>query len=640
MNKRITKKAPKLGIRLTAKFAAVAAAVFALQCPAFAAVKTLAGGNGQNSFPGGRWDFNTTANWTEDDYMTRGTWTSNDDIAIIDLYTNSWGPVTIAISNNFGAVGAAGIVVTNELKAWHHLEVNGDTLTLGASGVKVYSKNSDSYVNFNTPIALAAGQIWRNSKPRALNGGGTVIAKNVLSSVGGQNTPITFDGFNVTDPSLTADASSRVGFGLSADNTFSGATTVSGGAILVLGMSATYPNQRLDSASPLILNGGTLVMTGTAATYTQSVASVVIKAGHNHITGSNGKGVFLCNNVVREGVGGTLNTTVDWSGGVNVLNTNANDSNGIIGGWFTSVNQSFARAAGSTGASGGVQRWNTDEWRDNDNVAISGGGTRTLGDVAPNSLRCAEVRTNDFGAATITVKSGGILVPVAGSRFIGGRLRSGMDTGELFIHAFRPFAIDSIIEDNGATPCILVKSGDRELTLTGASTYTGDTYLNGGTLALEGSASMSAPCHQAGGTTLSISKGARLAPLSGGYTLGGNLLLGAGAVVELQADSTNAQGEAAPPITLENPWGTFRVSATENAPASLAISFNDTDALRPGNTFRLIEWQPTTALSGITPEAFALTLPRHMEGELVIAPTGLDFVVTQVPGIATIITVK
>jgi autotransporter-associated beta strand repeat len=641
MNMRTTKQAPRRGVKLAAKFAAISASIFALHSTSVAAVKTFVGNSGTSSFPGGTWDFNNTARWTEGGYQALAPWTDNGDIAVIELAPNSNGHMNINIDDSFGAVGAAGIIMTNSMNGSDAVNINGSALAIGSAGVDVLDPNSKSFVSFYTPIVLAAGQTWSNVKRQINDNHGTVRARSALSSAAGKTTPMLFYGNNVADPALCGKTDVRPGFGLYADNTFSGSTTVAGSAALSLCFSTTYPGQRLDPQSPLIMNGGTVYMVGNTATYTQIVASVVIKSGHNFITGMDGKGAFFCNQIVRDGLGGTLNTTVDWAGGVSFHISNTNE-NGIVGGWHVSASRSFARGGGSTG-NAATQRGSTDGWNDNDNVLIAGNGMRTKGDVSPNSLCYYGVFTNDFDTATVTVKSGGILAPETisnGSRLTGGRLRSGMDTGELFIHAFRQLAIDSIIEDNGATPCVLVKSGHHPLALSGANTYTGDTYLNGGTLALEGDASMSGPCHQAGGTILSFSKGARLAPLSGGYALGGNLLLGAGAVVEVQADSNNAQGVAAPAVTLENPWGSFTVSATENAPASLGISFGDTNALRPGDTFRIVEWQPSTVLSGVAPEAFALSLPRYMEGELVVAPTGLDLVVTQTPGIATLILLR
>ena len=633
MNMLTTINAPRRGVMLAAKFAVFSAALFAINATSVAAVKKYIGDSGTSAFRLGNWNFNNTANWTEDDYQTRGPWTSNGDVAVFEMTPNSWGSIIVTIDDANGDVGAAGIEVAKELQDWHHLEINGDTLTLGAYGVNVYSANPNSYVNFNAPVTLAAGQTWRNAKVRSLNSSGTVLIKNALSSDGGHDTPITFDGFGLADPSRTADGDSRVGFGLSADNTFTGATTVSGGAALTLIMSTANSNRRIDSASPLILNGGTLVMTGGSATFTQTVASVVVKSGHNHITGINGKGAFFCNQIVRDGIGGTLNLSVGWAGGVDVYCTNANDSNGIIGGWLTSVRQGF------TGASWSAQCWSVDDWYDNANIAIAGGGTRTKGDVAPNSLRFETAQINNFGDATVTVKSGGILVPyhAAGNgRFTGGQLRSGMETGELFVHAFMPFAIDSVIEDNGEIPGVLVKGGHHPLTLSGASTYTGATYLNGGTLELTGDASMSGPCHQAGATILSIANGARLTSLPGGRVLGGNLALGSGAKLGIEAVTPAAHAA----ITLENPWSKFTVTATSAAPVLIDVAFDDINAIRRNDIYPLIRWQPASTTAGVVPEAFALTLPRHMEGELVVTGTGLDLVVTQTPGIATRIIIK
>lgn len=612
------------GIKYSLKTVVATAAVLFINATVGATVKTADPGRAMNSFPGGTWDFNNTVFWTEDGYQTRGPWTSNDDVAVIELFTNSWGSVEILIDDSLGDIGAAGLVVTNDLKAWHHTELRGAPLTLGAEGITILSENPNSFININVPLILSTGQTWRNANASVNNSHGIVVVKNVLSSEAGRETPIVFDGFGLVEPGKNNKSNdSRPGYGLTCTNTFRGSTTISGGAVLFLSFSQNTLGPRIDTQSPLFMNSGTLAVTGNTTGYTQSVASVVLQAGANHLAAFDANGTFMCNTVTRDGVGGTLDATANWNGGITFYCSNENN-NRIIAGWFTTAS-SFA-AVGETGVIGnfgGSQRWETDAWDTGTTIAIYGGGTRTLGDVSPYALRFgAAAVTNDLADAVVTVQSGAILNGVDGSCLTGGRFRSGMETGELFIHAFTPLRIESVIEDNAATPAILVKGGTAVLTLTGANTYTGATYLNSGTLALEGDASITGDCHQAGGTTLSLATGGRLASLPGGRTLGGNLHLGPGAVLDLADDA---------PLTLENPWGAFSTDAFANDPVLLNVTFAERNAIRRGDIIRLVQWHPGTTLSGVSVDAFLPTLPNLVDGELAVAADGLDLVITQVP---------
>lgn len=595
-----------------------------------AAVKTVDGGISLASFPGGTWDFNNTVLWTTDAGQARETWTSNSDTALISLTNAAWGSVIMAIDDSFGDVGVAGIVVTNNPPNGMHVTFTGDPLLIGCDGISVYPTNHTSLVNIYAPVVLTASQTWRHQKLIAMNNAPSFQISNVVSSASGQTTHLTFDGFNRVDPALNNTANFHPVFGLRNNNTYAGSTTVSGSAALSLMFTPGLSGQKIDSMSPLVLNAGTLLMNGNSATFTQTVSSVVIKAGANNMTGSNGKGAFLCNSIVPDGVGGTVNFTINWSGGVDFYTTNTNET-GILGGRCTSVNTYFAYNPASGGISGlnGSQRSTLDSWSNNENIQIYGSSTRTKGDVSPNSIRHGKVATNDLANAVVTVKSGGIMTHLANSRLTGGKIRSGMSTGELFVYAFASFFIDSVIEDNGAVSCILVKGGTDVLTLSGASTYSGGTYLNGGTLALTGSALMSGLCHQSGGTTLRLASGAKLVCDNTGRVLGGNLALGGGAVLDLEVGAKDGGGANIIPLTLGNRFASFTTTASSVTPASVVITVPEGAELLRG-TYRLINWATGVTVAGLAANAFELTMPYYADGNLSVSSTGLDLVVTRV----------
>lgn len=100
------------------------------------------------------------------------------------------------------------------------------------------------------------------------------------------------------------------------------------------------------------------------------------------------------------------------------------------------------------------------------------------------------------GGYTLTIDSGGLLSTGATASILSnGTVRGGTGVDELLAHVYGAggLEISAVIANNG-DPANLVKTGDGVLTLSGsaANTYTGTTYINDGTLALNKSASTNA----------------------------------------------------------------------------------------------------------------------------------------------------
>lgn len=434
--------------------------------------------------------------------------------------------------------------------------------------------------------------------------------------------------------------SARTTFAFKNNNTYSGSTTIQGGAVLYLLFSTAFPSSKIDSASALILSGGGLAITGSGVTYTQKVSSLVIKAGENFIGGKNASAVFDCGTIVRDGLGGTMNFPVSWNGGTTVYANNAN-TDSILGGWALFNEGGFAAMVPATRAVdqfASSQKWTTDGWADNTHIAVYGGGIRTKGNVSPYSVRyqgsVAVIPTNDLNGAVLTIKSGGLAMnstnTVASCRLLNGKIRSGFSTGELFVFATGLCDISSRIEDNGTTPLTLVKAQSGTLTLSGDLAYTGDTYLNGGTLSLLGSgAVLSNSVKQAGGTTLRLASGAGLMCKAGGRVLSGNLALDGGAVLKLDIGAKDGGGADVVPLVLDNRYASLTVAASQANPAAIFVSVpTGVELMR--RPYRLISWKAGTTVSGLTANAFTLSLPYYAVGYLSATSSGLDLVLTSV----------
>lgn len=311
---------------------------------------------------------------------------------------------------------------------------------------------------------------------------------------------------------------------LTASNTYSGSTTVSGGSLSLAGVagglsatsgivangggaflsgSPTAANNngvtnRINPAATLMLGGGSFTQLSAAAgTHAQSLESLAISGGVNTVnvtaaatttstltfasanpyTRTAGAVNFIQNPVV----GGSIVFSNAPSGAGNVLG-------GFLVGATLNGNDLIAAQSGVlTGFSGWVPT-GTDTWTDNAAMDVTGTNAAAYTSTTVNA-----VRFNFTGADTVTldgthtVASGMILVsPTVGdndSILTGGQLR-GPAGGELMIiqnNALKSFEIGSAIVDHSSASGLL-KSGPGLLVLTGTNSYTGTTRISDGTL--------------------------------------------------------------------------------------------------------------------------------------------------------------
>ncbi len=281
------------------------------------------------------------------------------------------------------------------------------------------------------------------------------------------------------------------------------------------------------------LNGGTLLFRDTnMGNQTNTVQNVKLGLGGNTIVAAaqsaTGADILAISNLTR-----TNGSTVEFRSALGALGGSGNvgrvtvgnldgslaaNRSGLVGGWATAASGTATASLFATFTGNGVaaatpdRATNTTGGNINNQTLASGNSTlnylanigtgtnQTIAaDVAVNSL----IATNDVtinSGARLTLASGGLIMKTNSfwlktSTGAGGRLTTGMTTGELFVRASELYdtlndeRIRVRIEDNGTTPLILVKSGPGLISLgqntgtgTVANAYTGGTLINEGAL--------------------------------------------------------------------------------------------------------------------------------------------------------------
>jgi len=293
---------------------------------------------------------------------------------------------------------------------------------------------------------------------------------------------------------------------LSGANSYSGATTLSGGS-LILDYSS-QDNSKLSDTAALTLNRGTLTLAGASGTHFEAVGSTTIGGGVS-ITRSGANTAEIALGAITRNAGGQLDVS---STGL-ATTTNANDSSGILtgvtlgNGANLAANDGVGNIVAFTGYTtvtrleSGPKSISSNPLSNVQildgtgvspaNITLAGTGVT---DVA-NLLHAATggATTLDLGGTnTLRVGAAGMIVVGAGTSALtiqNGTLTAGganNTAGELIVtvNSANPVAISATIADNGVGTATLTKAGATTLTLTGTNTYSGGTNLSGGTLSL------------------------------------------------------------------------------------------------------------------------------------------------------------
>ena len=295
---------------------------------------------------------------------------------------------------------------------------------------------------------------------------------------------------------------------------YSGATTVSGGTLMLDLNAMTTPTNMVAATSAPTLNGGTLLVRGKSGAVASAqtlgnltlsgVAASSLLVNPNGgtsttvtlgtITNATAGSSLLVGRAAGSGTGTVALTTTTAKAATNVYNRLVY-TDGTLYDWATTVTGASpftlsGLAAGSYTALPTAVTTNT-------NNSLISAGTTLTGAVTTNTLKVenpAASQSLALGTNTLTLTGGGLLnTGTEPFTISGGTLTAGNGTGayEVLLHQYSAgtLTIASAIANNGANATAFTKAGTGTARLTGANTFTGGINVTAGTLEITGTTS-------------------------------------------------------------------------------------------------------------------------------------------------------
>ncbi|RUT97686.1 hypothetical protein EOD23_28250, partial [Mesorhizobium sp. USDA-HM6] len=355
--------------------------------------------------------------------------------------------------------------------------LSGITTTGGTLDLNGFDMTTTSLTGTGGTIALGSGNLSVNLATGVNNTyGGSISGVGGLTKLGGGT--------------LT----------LSGANGYTGATTINGGTLALNFAAAGAPaSDIIDGASTLVMNGGTLTVTGKAGTANaQTFAGLDILAGNNTVSATSGSsgGSLTVNLGGITRTGGLANFVLPTVGAITTSN-----ADGALGGWATVNGSDYAKVQGGNivafTAADYVNKDNAATWLANEIISDAGGAANTpyFGTVG-STVQIGGLQYTAAANSTITVASGQTLgvdgtiivapsVGAANQTITGGSMTGTLGGGVLGIqqNGAGTFTIASSIVDNtGAIG--FTKAGTGKVVLSGSSTYTGATTVAQGMLSI------------------------------------------------------------------------------------------------------------------------------------------------------------
>ncbi|MFO1438175.1 MAG: autotransporter-associated beta strand repeat-containing protein [Verrucomicrobiaceae bacterium] len=497
-----------------------------------------------------------------------GTWSLNATNVIADDILVNLGTLNVNASqqttDDFVVTGGASPTIVNLNVANAHqgddfFIRSGATVFLGVNGA--LSNNATNGMD-----ALLIGDSGTSGATLDLKGrtGNTVNAATIgtndtisgfiIDSVGGGDISSTgwtvrFGEASATLAGATLAKNGAGTFTLSGNNTYTGATTVTEGTLLL--DYTTRNGSKIASAAGVTIGGAATDTTATlnfngnaSAPSTQAFTTLTISQGSNNFvaTSNGGQAMNVNFTTITRNAGGTIDFSLPAVG--SITSTQA-FTNGALGYATVSNGAAFLSKDGSNNLLALVPTVQDDvtTWLAANNVGDSASGFSGLisGCIAVNSITFNTAGSTVNSAGVLGIGSGGILITstATGAQMTGGVLRSGLNDVIVHQYATGDFVLNPVITGSTA----ITKTGAGGLILSGANTFTGAVNITEGFVRAAGGQGIgdAAPValKDIAGVGLQLLASETIGNLSGGGGAGGNVLLGSNALTtNVSANST------------------------------------------------------------------------------------------------------
>lgn len=397
----------------------------------------------------------------------------------------------LANGGSSSSIGAASSDASNFIIADGKFQYSGSgsstnrLFTIGPSGATISASGSGA-VNFTNTGSV--GLSGTGDRTLVLQGSNSGL--NTLSAIIGESGGVT---------SVHKKESGK--WVLSGTNTYTGITSISGGTLQVSSLANGGVNSGIgassNSASNLLINGGSLLYAGAAAN-TDRLFS--IGTGGATIEGS-GSGAINFTNTLSTGFSGLGSRTLTLGGtntGNNTFATLIGDNGGATslvktgsGTWLLTASNSFTGSVTLNGGTlsvssitnGGINSNIGASSNSASNLVINGGTLLYTGGASSSDrlltigLSGATLNASGTGALKLT-NTGTAVISGAGTRNL---TLTGTNSGDN--------TFNLVISNNGGATS-LTKSGPGTWIIGGSNTFSGNTVVNGGLLVFTGNGSV------------------------------------------------------------------------------------------------------------------------------------------------------
>ncbi len=263
------------------------------------------------------------------------------------------------------------------------------------------------------------------------------------------------------------------------------------GGTLVLTDYDVNASRRVGNGATLTLSGGYIIVDATAGTAQEDFSDLTLNSGGSRLAVRGNATVNINSSLTLNPASGVTMAFVENNGGViNIsasgLTTTDGDRFGYWAVYGNALGQvtDWAAREGTTGVKA-FTAYDVNSFASGNNTEVTT-GANFASHTNTNSIKFAAVADLNLGGNTLTVENGGMLVSYA----VGGAVnitngtltRSG--AGDILLHNYGTgiTTIGANITNDGANAVNLVTGGVGTTVLSGNNSYTGDTYINGGTL--------------------------------------------------------------------------------------------------------------------------------------------------------------